>query len=770
MLSRKIFFIVGWLISQFAFGQTGSIKGQISTENGRVEYASVYLKNTFLIANTNQKGNYTLNQIPFGTYQMVVSYVGFKPKEITVEVNEKTPQLLVNLKLTEKLMDLDAVVVTGTKTFKRKTSSPVIVNILGSQELSNVQACNLSEGLKFQPGLRVEVNCQTCNYTQLRMNGLAGGYSQILVNGRPIFSPLTGLYGMEQLPVNMIDRIEVVRGGGSSLYGSNAIGGTVNLITKIPQENSFETTYHYQNINSSTNDNQLRANSTYVSENKNAGVSFFLNKRERDFYDHNGDNFSEIPYLENISLGSNMFFLPTENQKLELSMSNLNEYRFGGEMELEKPTYLTEQSEERKHNVWMFNVDYQWDFNHQNSSLIGYLAWQNTDRKHYTGTLPESIKTRQIHLNNPPYGTSDVTTYNVGIQLNHRVKPFFGGVNIFTLGVEYLYDEVTDKIPAYRYLIDQTTKDWGAFLQSDWEMTPNLTFLMGVRMDKHNLVADLVLNPRVSLLYKWGQNTQFRLSYGTGFRAPQAFDADLHIAFAGGGISRISLAPDLTSEKSQSWSGSVNFDMPTENYIIGLTLEAFYTKLDDVFFQQPIEEDEFGQRFEKRNGQSATVQGLTLELRGNYNRKAQLETGFTFQSSEYENQVQYIDGLAGLKEFVRTPKVYGFASLSVYATENWTTNLNYVYTGRMKVPHFGGAPNQPKDEIIQTPDFHELNLKTAYSFQIPIFQTKLELFGGVKNILNDYQRTFDIGKNRDSDFIYGPPQPRTYFIGITFKS
>ena len=118
---------------------------------------------------------------------------------------------------------LNEIVVTGTKTLKRKTETPIIVNILNGKTLNNLQACNLSDGLKFQPGLRIETNCQTCNYTQLRMNGLQGGYSQILVNGRPIFSALMGLYGMEQLPVNMIERVEVVRGGGSSLYGTGAI-------------------------------------------------------------------------------------------------------------------------------------------------------------------------------------------------------------------------------------------------------------------------------------------------------------------------------------------------------------------------------------------------------------------------------------------------------------------------------------------------------------------------------------------------------------------
>ena len=125
------------------------------------------------------------------------------------------------------------------KHLKRKTDSPVIVDIISSKKLQNIQACNLADGLSFSSGMRVENDCQTCNYTQLRMNGLSGSYSQILINGRPIISPLTGLYGLEQIPSNMISRIEVVKGGGSSLYGSSAIGGVVNVITNTPQFNQF---------------------------------------------------------------------------------------------------------------------------------------------------------------------------------------------------------------------------------------------------------------------------------------------------------------------------------------------------------------------------------------------------------------------------------------------------------------------------------------------------------------------------------------------------
>lgn len=749
--------------------QTGSIFGTVTNNDGAVELASVSIEGSSIGVITKTKGNYRIKEVPLGTLEITASYIGYESITKTITLSNSQQDLELNFILSDETLDLDEVVVTGTKTFKRQTNSPIIVSVLNSDALENVQACNLSEGLKFQPGLRVETDCQTCNYTQLRMNGLGGGYSQILVNGRPIFSPLTGLYGMEQLPVNMIDRIEVIRGGGSSLYGSSAIGGTVNVITKIPKKNAYSIDYNYQNINGHTNDHQLMGNTTFVAENGNTGFSLFVNRRERGFYDHNGDNFSEIPLIENTSLGVNTFFLPGDDQKLELSFSSLNEYRFGGEM-VDKPAYLTQQSEERTHNVLMGSADYQINFNNDNTSIITYLAWQNTARKHYTGIIPDEDEALENHFENPPYGTSDVSTYNAGLQLNHRLNHFLRGTNVLTLGAEYVVDDVYDEIPAYGFLIDQTTKDLGLFLQSDWEVFSQLTLLTGLRMDKHNLVDNPVFSPRASLLYKLKEYTQFRLNYGAGFRAPQAFDSDLHIAFAGGGVSRISLSPDLLPERSQSVSGSINFDKPTEHYIAGFTVEGFYTRLNDAFYLQPIGEDSFGELFEKQNGQGATVKGITLEVRANYDRKIQLESGFTFQSSQFDNPVEYIEGVEGIREFIRTPNDYGFATLSFTPNKKLNANLNYVYTGRMKVPHFAGAPNQEVDEIITSETFSELSAKLGYVLELKNLNSEIELYSGVKNIFNAYQEQFDIGKNRDSNFVYGPAQPRTFYIGVKLRS
>ena len=752
------------LFSALSFAQGKTISGTVSASNNFVESVTISLNDGQEVTTSNANGYYEFTNLSAGVYEIVVTGVAFKTSIKSIVVCENSTYTL-NFELSNFENYLSEVVVTGTKTFKRKTESAVIVHVLDSKTLNNMQVCNLAEGLKFQPGLRVETDCQTCNYQQLRMNGLAGGYSQILINGRPIFSPVMGLYGMEQLPVNMIDRIEVVRGGGSSLYGSSAIGGTVNVITKIPTRDSFELNSTYHNLDAESSDYQLNGNASFVSENRDAGVSLFMTHRKRDFFDANGDNFSEIPKIENNSVGANLFFNPTENQKLEISLSNLNEYRFGGEM-VDKPAYLNQQSEERKHKIWLGSLDYQINFNDKKSSLITYAAWQNTDRTHYTGIFPETAPEIQNHLENPPYGVSDNETMQGGLQFNYRLDHFFKGSNVLTVGSEYISDKIYDIIPSYNYLVDQHTKNLGSFLQSDWEILPSLNLLSGVRMDVHNLIARVIFSPRLALLYKLKETTQFRLSYGTGFRAPQAFDTDLHIAFAGGGVSRVIYDPNLKEERSKSWSASVNYDKATENFIAGFTLEGFYTHLNNAFILENIGNDEFGEIFEKQNGDGATVQGITIELRANYNKKVQLETGFTFQTARFDNAVNYIDGIAPTRDFLRTPNQYGFATLTMNATERLKINLNTVFTGSMKIAHFAGAPNQTTDEFVNTKTFSEVNSKIAYTIPSKKYDMNFEIYGGLKNMFNRYQTDFDLGKNRDSNYVYGPALPRTIFFGL----
>ncbi|MFO7852377.1 MAG: TonB-dependent receptor [Bacteroidota bacterium] len=772
---------VSFLILFFLFTSSNAVRAQqkhtdanifghvkSSSDGEHIPFATVFIEGTTTGTTTDETGHYMLIDLKPGTHILVAKSMGYTTVKDTVEaVTGESRE--VNFILDELIMDLKEVVITGTKTFKRQTESAVIVNVLESKALDITQSCNISEGLRFQPGLRVETDCQTCNYTQLRMNGLGGGYSQILINGRPIFSPLVGLYGMEQIPANMVERIEVVRGGGSALYGSSAIGGTVNIITKIPQTDSYDFSVSPQLINGEATDVILNGNLNVLTNKRNAGGSIFINRRNREAYDHNNDNFSELPELKNNSFGANLFFKPDPNQKIEINLTSLNEYRYGGEV-IKDPAYLALQSEERTHNVLMGGIDYQVNFNEDNSSFISYLAGQNTDRDHYTGIYPDDPIDISKHLSDPPYGYTTNTTLQAGIQFNHRLQDFLPGNNVITMGIEYIFDDVLDTIPAYNYVTDQETQNFGGFLQSDWQITSSLNLLTGLRIDKHNLVDRIIASPRVSLLYRLKNYTQLRLTWSTGFRAPQAFDADMHIAFAGGGVSRISLDSDLKEERSNSISGSVNYNKASKKFIAGFTLEGFLTRLNDAFYLQPIGKDVYGDLFEKRNGIGATVSGGILELRGNYNRILQLEAGFTYQVNLYDRAVETIEGLEPKREFLRTPRDYGYFTLMFTPGDRFEASLSTLYTGSMILAHYSGAPGQAIDEYVESEPFTEINLRLAFLFEFPAVDSAIEIFSGVRNLFNAYQSDFDSGKNRDSGYVYGPAAPRTIFVGLRLKS
>ncbi|ALO15512.1 Colicin I receptor precursor [Salinivirga cyanobacteriivorans] len=767
-----------------------NIFGDVQSGGKHIPFATIFIEGTTIGTSTDETGHYMFIDLPEGEHTIVAKALGYKPQKKNVVIeHEKT--LEVNFNLASDVMALDEVVVTGTKTFKRSTESPVIVNLLDKKSIEAVQACNISEGLNFQPGLRVETDCQTCNYSQLRMNGLGGGYSQILINGRPIFSPLIGLYGMEQIPANMVNRIEVVRGGGSALYGSSAIGGTVNIITHIPKSNNYDMSLTSHSINGRVMDNVISGNINMVTRKRNAGAVLFVNRRYREAYDHQGitlrengnhfkerDGYSELPELRNNSFGGNLFYRPTPNQKLELNFTSLHEYRYGGEL-TDKPAHLAMQSEERVHDILMGGLDYQINFNEDNTSFIAYFAGQNTDRDHYTGLFPvreeytsdinfeEALNT---HLSEPPYGTTDNLTLQGGTQLNHRLSDFLGGSNVLTIGAEYKYDDVIDSIPAYEYGTNQQTQNVAGFIQNDWKINKDLTLLIGLRADKHNLVNDVIFSPRISALYKFRDYTQFRLTWGTGFRAPQAFDTDMHIAFAGGGISRVQLDPNLKEERSNSISGSVNFDYPTALYIVGFTVEGFYTKLNDAFYLQPVGADALGAVFEKRNGPGATVQGATIELRANYNKMAQIEGGFTLQTSLHEKAVENIGGLPARKQFLRTPEHYGYMILTLTTNNQWSGSISGVYTGEMLHAKFSPDENIMPNEYRTSDPFVELNVKLGYTVPFEMLDSGLELFGGIKNFTNMFQDDFDNYRNRDSNYMYGPAQPRTFYVGVRLKS
>ncbi|MBZ0244061.1 MAG: TonB-dependent receptor, partial [Bacteroidales bacterium] len=233
------------LFSQFNYAQKvktdANIFGHVVCTDcsEHLAFVTIQVKGTTIGTTTDETGHYQLINLPEGTHVLMATYIGYRPGMLEVSI-KKGETKEVNFVLEEDALGLQEIVVTGDRNATNRVESSTIVNTLTPKLFASTQSVTLSEGLNFAPGLRMENNCQNCGFSQVRMNGMEGPYSQILINSRPIFSGLAGVYGLELIPASMIERVEVVRGGGSALYGSNAIAGTINLILKDPINNSYE--------------------------------------------------------------------------------------------------------------------------------------------------------------------------------------------------------------------------------------------------------------------------------------------------------------------------------------------------------------------------------------------------------------------------------------------------------------------------------------------------------------------------------------------------
>ncbi|WP_298424036.1 TonB-dependent receptor [uncultured Kordia sp.] len=743
------------LIYSIAFSQTTELKGTVSHKNDPEGFVNVYIKNGNQGTVTNDKGTYSL-KIAQGNHILVVQALGFKTIEKAITVGNST--LVLNFDLQEDLLGLDQVVVSATKTELNRREAPVLVTVTNSESLKNVQAATLFEGLSFQPGLRTEVNCQNCGFSQIRINGLDGAYSQILVNSRPVFGSLNGIYGLEQIPTNMIKQIEVTRGGGSAIFGSNAIAGTINIITKDPLENQFQVTTKIGLIDGQSTDAVTTFNSTFVSEDLNKGITFFGMHRDREGYDTNDDGFTEMTKLRNLNFGFKSFYKFDFRRKLTLEFNNSHEYRRGGDF-IDKSPIFANIAEEITSNVIgggltfdYFSKDYLQQF-----SVYGNI--QNTRSDNYYGT------------NQDPNGfglTKDFVTV-AGVQHTAKFEKFISGSMDLTSGVEHRFNRIKERRenPLVNQ-ITQNTNTLGIYTQLDWKILDNLKVLTGARGElfTSNLNSEslFIVNPRVSLLYNITETISFRTGYSQGFRAPQFYSEDVHSEIITGEVRRVRLAEDLKEELSHSFIGSLEYSHQHEDHQLVLTFEGFYTTINDPFVYEARGEVDGIEIKEKINGDNAIVNGFNLEARFSPNPKFLFQLGGTFQNSYFEKAYEPEEGIVTNK-ITRTPNVYGNMMINYTPNEKWDFNLNGVYTGRMFVPHVAGFITETILE--ETPNLLEIGLNASRTFTVSDTY-QFEINGGVKNIFNSYQDDFDQTVDRDPNYIYGPSQPRTIFLGLKF--
>lgn len=790
---RTLLFTLSIILCAHAFLKSQStISGTVYNLSGEpLSFATVSLSNSMRGAITDANGTYQLSNIMSGKLAMEVRILGYQSQKVKLVVGE-SQDLVQDFYLENDALRLDDVVVSATRNTISTYDAPVIVNRIDDRIFEQTQSLSLSEGLNFSPGLRLENNCQNCGFTQLRMNGLDGPYTQILINSRPVFSSLAGVYGLEMIPSNMVEKVEVVRGGGSALYGGNAIAGTVNIITREPVNNSFEAGTNVSIIDGTTPDRTINFNGSIVDDKLRKGLSFYAFNRSRDPWDANGDEFSEITLVENTTSGLDAFFKPDELSKIQLNLFSIDEFRRGGNL-FELPPHQTDITEQLDHRILGGNISYERFSKNLKHKLSAYSSITTVSRDSYYGgggriLGAEDQLTESDILAINAYGeSSDISLVN-GLQYAYQISDLW----LLTLGAEFQYNDVTDKMPGYQRQIDQQVKTIGSYGQLQWQATDKLSFLAGARFDMTRINGNYELNvdrfvndrslgafvPRFTTMYNMTPRLKLRLTYAEAYRGPQAFDEDLHIETVGGAALFTQLDPNLDIERSSSINASLDYSYRKGSFESNFVLDGFYTHLNNPFINANQMELPSGIAvITKRNGSGATVAGANFEANLAFTENFIIQAGGTLQTAQYDEPEEIWapeeinesnqDSLITTMNILRTPGTYGYLTSNWSPVSDFTLSVSGIFTGSMDVAHVID-PDSEYTIIERTPSFAELNLKGTYEIAMDD-ELQLDLSVGVQNLFNSFQQDLDTGAERDAGFVYGPVRPRTFFLSMKFR-
>ena len=741
------------MLSARAQDTDAHIHGHVIDRNTgeHLPYIVVILKGTTMGVSTESTGHYMMRNVPEGTFTVEVSSVGYKTQQREINVR-RGHSYEVNFTLEEDLVQIDGVIVSATRSETTRRMSPTLVNVVGMDIYSTANATTVAQGLSFQPGVRVENNCQNCGFQQVRINGLDGQYTQILIDSRPIFSALAGVYGIEQLPANMVDRVEVMRGGGSALFGSSAIAGTINIITKEPVRNSAAISHTTTSIDGSRAfHNTTDINASIVSEDNKLGIAVFGQSTAKDAWDANGDGFTELSTISGQTLGFRGYVKTGLYSKVTAEYHHLQEFRRGGD-NLDMPPHEAMIAEQTDHGINTGGLKFDWFSKDQKHRMNAFASIQHIDRESYYGAGKDPNA----------YGRTKDLTWVGGAQYIYKADDCLFMPADLTVGLEYNEDYLRDNMSGYGRTTDQTVRIVSAYAQNEWKNS-RWGILIGGRLDKHNLIDGLIFSPRANLRFNPSENLNLRASYSYGFRAPQAFDEDLHIDNVGGTVSMIRLAEDLTVEKSQSISVSADIYHSWGNWQGNLLVEGFYTDLDDVFALRELGFENGILIKERHNESGARVFGGNLEGKLAYKNILQVQLGVTAQSSKYKEARSWGEGVEATRHMFRTPDFHGYMTASYNPVKALTLAVTGTYTGSMYVEHHAGMIAQ--NVTVKTPDFLDMGFKASYDLKI-YKSFSMQVNAGIQNILNSFQKDFDSGADRDSGYMYGPTLPRTFFFGI----
>ncbi|MBU2921748.1 TonB-dependent receptor [Winogradskyella psychrotolerans] len=684
---RLINIIVFMICANTTAQSTFSLEGKVLSNGKPLPYANVYIENTDKGATTNENGIFSIPNLAPGNYSIAASFTGYTLQKKTVIIKAKDSYITFNLNEDDTL---DEVIITGTLKAVSRLESPVPVEVYTPTFLKKNPTPNIFEALQNVNGVRPQLNCNVCNTGDIHINGLEGPYTLVLIDGMPIVSGLSTVYGLSGIPNSLIEQIEVVKGPASSLYGSEAVGGLINVITKLPENSprffadAFVTGWGEKNL-----DIGFKAK---VGEKANVLVGTNYFKYDNPI-DNNNDNFTDVTLQDRISIFQKWDFKRTNNRKLSIAGRYFYEDRWGGEM--------------------------QWNSSYRGGDEI-YGESIYTSRFEILGDyqLPMTEKVNlqfsySDHDQNSVYGnTPYLAQQRIGFGQLIWDKTINKHDLLFGTALRYNYynDNTTATITADEVTIPSL------FIQDEIAFNKKQSLLLGMRYDYDSRHGN-IFTPRIAYRYKPTDNDIIRLNAGTGFRVVNLFTEE-HAALTG--ARDVIIQSKLQPEESYN----VNLNYLKKLYLNNGMYFTFDTSVWYTYFTNAIIPDYDTNPnqiiYDNLDGYSES-KGLSFNIDAVFGSGIRASVGATFQDvAQTENGER--------TKQILTEEYSGVWSLSY---KNYATNLTFDYTGNlygpMRLPLLGDL--DPRQEY--SPTWSIQNIQATYDGL-----DNLEIYAGVKNLLN----------------------------------
>ena len=697
------------LFSVTCSSQNNSLSGRISDRLENLSYVNIYLQNTKFGTSSNDEGYYQIKNIPSGTYKIVVSSLGYETKTIEITFN-KNEKIIKHFSLVSD-NSLDEIVVSGNLRPVSKSASSVPVDVYSKSFFKKNPTPSIFESLQNINGVRPQLNCNVCNTGDIHINGLEGPYTFVLIDGMPIVSGLSTVYGLTGIPQALIQRVEVVKGPASTLYGSEAVGGIINIITKKPSNSPM---LFVDSFSSSWEEVNTDIGFKYNASKKIQGLLGINYFNYQNIIDNNNDNFTDLTLQNRISIFNKLNFERRNNKLFTVAFRYVYEDRWGGETD--------------------------WNKSFRGTNLV-YGESIYTSRWETFGTyeLPTTENIRfqfsvNGHHQDSFYGTNSYKADQLiafgQLVYNKKIKK----AHDLLLGIAYRYTTYDDNTFATSESDGVTNKASiihlpGVFLQDEINLTNQHKLLIGARYD-YNSLHGTIFSPRVN--YKWNSKNNkniLRFSVGNGFRVANIFTED-HAALSG--AREVVFDGELSPETS--WNANVNYvkKISINNTLVSLDVSGFYTHFNNRILPD-YETDPNKIIYANLNGFSVS-KGVSLNSDISFPLGLTMNIGATLMDvSIHENNIK--------KRQLLTESFSGVWSIS-YKLKKSKIKIDYtgnVY-GPMKLPLLSELDPRKGE----SPWFSIQNIQVTKNIG-----TSWEMYGGIKNILNFTPARNSIARSSD---------------------